>query len=72
LDEVRSGFIYGGGIEAPITQNWTGRFEVMYVNFGSQNSTITGLPAFGPGFGTFTTSFHNSLTLGRLALSYRW
>jgi hypothetical protein len=44
----------------------------MYVNFGSQNSTITGLPAFGPGFGTFTTSFHNSLTLGRLALSYRW
>jgi outer membrane immunogenic protein len=71
LDEVRSGFVYGGVIEAPITRNWTGRAEVMYVNFGSQSSTISGTPAFGVP-GTFTTSFHNSLTLGRLALSYRW
>ena len=72
FDGVRTGFIYGGGVEYVISRNWTGRAEMMYANFGSTNNTITGFPAFGAGPGTFTTVFHNSATIGRLALSYRW
>ena len=71
LNDLRSGFIYGGGIEARIIDNWSVRGEVMFVNFGSQNITISGFPDFGAP-GTFTTVFHNSLTLGRVAFSYRW
>jgi hypothetical protein len=51
--------------------NWSVRGEVMFVNFGSQSITISGFPDFGAP-GTFTTVFRNSLTLGRVAFSYRW
>jgi len=71
FDGVRAGFIYGGGVEYAVTDHWRVRGDIMYVNFGTVSDTISGTPAFGfPG--SFTTNFHNSATLGHLALSYRW
>jgi outer membrane immunogenic protein len=68
---VRSGFIYGGGAEYALNGSWRVRFDVMHVDFGTVSATYIGPTTFVlPG--TFTTNFHNSATLGHLALSYRW
>lgn len=70
-DGVRAGFIYGGGVEFAAMRNWVARLELLYVDFGTSASTITGTPTFGlPG--TFTTNFRNTAAIGRAALSWRW
>lgn len=71
FDGVSTGFIYGGGAEYALTGNWRVRADIMHVDFGTEHATFTGAPIIGA-FGTFTTNFHNSATLGHLALSYRW
>jgi outer membrane immunogenic protein len=72
VDEVRSGFIYGGGVEFPATRNLLLRVEEMCVDFGASNRSITGTPFSGPATGTFTTNFTNKATIGRAALSWKW
>lgn len=71
FDGVRTGFIYGGGAEYAISDRWRVRADLMHVNFGTVSASFTGQPIF-LGVGTYTTNFHNSATLGHLALSYRW
>jgi len=71
INEVRAGFIYGGGVEFAATQHWLVRIEAMHVNFGTSSSSFTGQPDWGA-LGTFTTNFKNSATIGRAALSWRW
>jgi outer membrane immunogenic protein len=68
---VRTGFIYGGGAEFAAMKNWVLRGEVMFVDFGTTSSTITGTPNLGA-TGTYTTNFKNTATIGRAALSWRW
>jgi outer membrane immunogenic protein len=71
VEGVRSGFIYGGGAEYALNGNWRVRADIMHVDFGTVSATYSGPTTFVlPG--TFTTNFHNSATLGHLALSYRW
>ncbi len=71
-NEVRAGFIYGGGIEYAAARNWVARVELMHADFGTSSSTITATPLFGGIPGTFTTNFKNTATIGRAALSWRW
>jgi outer membrane immunogenic protein len=71
VDEIRTGFVYGGGVEFAATRNWIVRAEAMHVNFGTSSATIQG-PGLWVGPGSFTTNFKNSVTLGRAALSYKW
>ena len=72
VDGVRSGFIYGGGVEFAATRNWLVRIEAMHVDFGtSKSNSITGTPFLGL-TGTFSTNFTNSATIGRAALSWKW
>lgn len=68
---VRTGFIYGGGVEFAAMKNWVLRAELMYVDFGTSSNTIVGTPTFGP-TGTYATNFKNTATIGRAALSWRW
>ena len=73
VDEVRVGFVYGGGIEFAATHNLLMRLEVLHVDFGTSNSSFTGTPNISlTGYGTFTTTFKNSATIGRAGLSWRW
>lgn len=68
---VRTGFIYGGGVEFAAMKNWTLRAELMYADFGTSSNTIVGTPNLGfPG--TYATNFKNTATIGRAALSWRW
>jgi outer membrane immunogenic protein len=71
VDTVRTGFIYGGGVEFAATQRWLVRLEAMHVNFGTSSSSFTGNSDWAAP-GTFTTNFKNSATIGRAALSWRW
>jgi outer membrane immunogenic protein len=71
---VRAGFIYGGGVEFAAMKNWVLRAELMYVDFGTSSSTIVGTPLLtaNPPGSTYTTTFKNTATIGRAALSWRW
>ena len=71
VDKVLAGFIYGGGLEFTATQHWLVRIEAMHVDFGTPSSSFTGQPDWGP-FGTYTTNFKNSATIGRAGLSWKW
>ncbi len=37
----RDGYTVGGGLEYLFTQNWSGKIEYQYYNFGSASSTLT-------------------------------
>lgn len=69
---TRSGFIYGGGVEYALNARWRVRADLMHVDFGTTSATFTGTCVFCGASATYTTNFHNSATLGHLALSYRW
>jgi len=71
VDEVRTGFIWGGGVEAALWSHWLVRLEAMHVDLGTSTATFTGIAPFLPP-GTFTTRFTNSATIARTALSWKW
>jgi outer membrane immunogenic protein len=71
VDQVRTGFIWGGGIEVMAWSHWLVRIEAMRVDLGTSTATFTGpAPFLGPG--TFTTRFTNTATIARAALSWKW
>lgn len=69
-DETRTGFIWGGGIEAMLAPQWSVRLEGMYVDFGKKtlNTPTTGtcLVTCQP------VEFSNKLTTIRLGVNYRF
>ena len=71
VDQVRSGFIWGGGVEAAVWSHWLIRLEAMRVDLGTSTATFTGIPPF-LNAGTFTTRFTNTATIARTALSWKW
>ena len=71
VDQVRAGFIWGGGVEVAAWSHWLLRLEALRVDFGTSTATFTGAPLFRPA-GTYTTLFNNTATIGRLALSWKW
>jgi outer membrane immunogenic protein len=71
VDEVRAGFVYGGGIEVAAMRNWLVRVEAMHVDFGTSSTTIPGPNIWAPP-GNYTTDVKNSATFGRAALSFKW
>ena len=40
-DQNRSGWTWGGGVEASLGGNWTGKIEYLYVNLGNRLDTFT-------------------------------
>jgi outer membrane immunogenic protein len=71
VDQVRTGFVWGGGVEVMAWSHWLVRVEAMRVDLGTSTATFTGIPPFlNPG--TFTTRFTNTATIARAALSWKW
>lgn len=72
VNGVRSGFVYGGGMEYAVFSHATFRLEILQADFGTAKSApLTGTPFFG-GTNTFVTAFANRVTTGRVGLSWRW
>jgi outer membrane immunogenic protein len=66
-NENRSGWTVGGGIEVAFTQNWSGKVEYLYMNFGSRDQAfaLTGLPVV-------TDSLHLYSNIVRAGVNYRF
>jgi len=71
VDQVRTAFVWGGGIEAAFWSHWLVRLEAMRVDFGTTTATFTGIPNNGA-FGTYRTQFTNTASIARAALSWKW
>ncbi|WP_398467001.1 outer membrane protein [Tardiphaga sp.] len=63
-DGGRDGYTVGGGLEYLFTQNWSGKIEYQYYDFGN-------VTAFGPGIGT-VVGFKNDEHTVKAGLNYRF
>jgi outer membrane immunogenic protein len=67
--QTKAGWVLGGGIEAALGSNWTGKIEYLHLDFG--NSSYTFASTLGPPFlGTFTASSRFTDDIVRLGLNY--
>jgi outer membrane immunogenic protein len=64
--KVNLGWTVGGGIEAPLANNWTWKVEYLYMDLGKLNLSAA------TAFGTFTTSTHFTDNIVRLGLNYHF
>lgn len=62
-DKVRYGWTAGGGVEYALTNNWTIRGEVLYVDLGTETAANGSGCRFG---------FKNTYTLGRIGMNYKF
>jgi outer membrane immunogenic protein len=69
-DKVRLGWTAGLGVEHMISQNWSFKAEVLYVDLGTRSVNVT--PFAGPAFGTYTSEFSNSLVTARVGVNFKW
>jgi outer membrane immunogenic protein len=72
VSESKFGYVVGGGIEAALGGNWTGKIEYLYMNLGSISSTVAGLNP--PTATPFTMSATSALrdNIIRAGLNYRF
>jgi outer membrane immunogenic protein len=68
--QTRGGWTLGGGIEARLWGNWTGKFEYLHVDLGSMTS-ILNVPLVAPGGNIATTSSIRD-NIVRLGLNYQF
>jgi outer membrane immunogenic protein len=59
----RDGYTVGGGLEYMFTQNWSGKIEYQYYDFGTVNAIAPGVVAFG---------FRNDEHTVKAGLNYRF
>jgi outer membrane immunogenic protein len=64
---TRSGYDFGGGVEYAFTNNWTGRIEYRYYNFGSNNYST---PNAYLGSTFYRTTLTNNVV--RVGLAYKF
>jgi outer membrane immunogenic protein len=62
----RTGWTLGGGLEAALAPNWTGKVEYLYVDLGSFNCGLN----CGSGLATDNVSFHTNIL--RAGLNYKF
>jgi outer membrane immunogenic protein len=71
-NQIRSGYVVGGGIEYMATHNWLLRAEYLYYGFGGETFVGANNPSFVPGAaGVFSYSRENISVL-RAGLSYKF
>ena len=61
--KTKTGWTAGGGVEYAVTNNWTVRSEILYVDLGTTTVTNNSGCRFG---------FKNTYTLGRLGVNYKF
>jgi outer membrane immunogenic protein len=66
---VNPGWTVGGGVEARLIGNWTGKIEYLYLDFGSMTTSINN-----QGVMTLTASFNSHVTdnLVRAGINYKF
>jgi outer membrane immunogenic protein len=67
-NEVRFGWTAGLGVEHMISQNWSFKAEVLYVDLGTRTKNVSGPFAFG----SYTSEFSNSLVTARVGVNFKW
>ena len=66
---INGGWTVGGGIEARLCGNWTGKIEYLYMNFGSMTTNLNNQQIM-----TLTAGFNSRITdkLARAAINYKF
>jgi outer membrane immunogenic protein len=64
LSQTNWGWTVGAGVEYKLTSHWFARVEYLYVDLGSLNGAI--------GTSGYTSSLSSKLSIGRLALNYKF
>jgi len=67
-DRTKLGWTLGGGVEAALWGNWTGKLEYLYIDFGTVNNTLIGIAPITP----IVTSSHVTDQIVRVGLNYRF
>jgi outer membrane immunogenic protein len=65
---IRWGWTVGGGVEAVIRDNWTAKFEYLYIDLGSVTDTLVGIAPITP----ITTRSHMTDNIVRVGVNYKW
>jgi outer membrane immunogenic protein len=68
FNTTRAGWTAGGGVEAALGNNWTGKIEYLYLNFGSFTNTVIGLGPASP----FTLTTHVTDNIVRVGVNYHF
>jgi outer membrane immunogenic protein len=69
VDQTRSGWTAGAGIEATLWGRWSGKLEYLHLDLGSASSALNFLDLAGPATLTTTTAFRDNIV--RLGLNYK-
>ena len=67
-DRTKVGWTVGGGVEAALWGNWTGKLEYLYIDFGTVNNTLIGIAPITP----VATSSRVTDQIVRVGLNYRF
>jgi outer membrane immunogenic protein len=71
FDQIKTGWVVGGGIEAALAGNWTAKAEYLYMDLGSVSQTFLSPSPLTP---TLTTSLASDVRdhIFRIGLNYRF
>jgi outer membrane immunogenic protein len=72
VDQTRSGWVFGTGVEYAFYGNWSAKVEYDYLDLGTQAVTFPGLPAFDPQFIGTTVTIRQRIQLVKFGLNYRF
>jgi iron complex outermembrane receptor protein len=66
---VNAGWAVGGGVEAHLCGNWTGKIEYLYMNFGTMTTSVNNQLNM-----TLTAAFNSHITdqLVRAGINYKF
>src|SRR6266550_1919454 len=67
-DRTKVGWTVGGGVEAALWGNWTGKLEYLYIDLGTVNNTLIGIAPITP----VATSSRVTDQIVRVGLNYRF
>jgi len=67
-DRTKVGWTVGGGVEAALWGNWTGKLEYLYIDFGTVNDALIGIAPITP----VATSSRVTDQIVRVGLNYRF
>lgn len=68
----RVGWVFGGGIENAISNNWTWRLEYLFADFGTKTVTLAQVGAAAPGSSIFSYPDRLTESVVRAGLNYKF
>jgi outer membrane immunogenic protein len=71
FSHTKTGWVVGGGVEAALGGNWTGKLEYLHIDLGDTTDTFTAALTT-PFAGTYTINSHMTDDIVRAGLNYRF